>query len=118
MADDVLLLDRLGLDESYVIGASMGGMIGQILAARHPQKVKKLGLMFTSNNQPLLPPPFPKQLFSLIGRPESTDEELYHSLKVFRSLARLIITIQSSQFRLLANYIAEVITLRVYFNSF
>ena len=34
MADDVaLLLDRLGLDESYVIGASMGGMIGQILAA-------------------------------------------------------------------------------------
>lgn len=41
MADDVaLLLDRLGLDESYVIGASMGGMIGQILAARHPQKVK------------------------------------------------------------------------------
>lgn len=87
MADDVaLLLDRLGLDESYVIGASMGGMIGQILAARHPQKVKKLGLMFTSNNQPLLPPPFPKQLFSLIGRPESTDEEgiVSHSLKVFK----------------------------------
>jgi pimeloyl-ACP methyl ester carboxylesterase len=61
-------------------------MIGQILAARHPQKVKKLGLMFTSNNQPLLPPPFPKQLFSLIGRPESTDEEgiVSHSLKVFK----------------------------------
>jgi pimeloyl-ACP methyl ester carboxylesterase len=41
MADDVALLDRLGLDESYVIGASMGGMIGQILAARHPQKSQK-----------------------------------------------------------------------------
>ncbi len=42
MADDVaLLLDRLGLDESYVIGASMGGMIGQILAARHPQEGQK-----------------------------------------------------------------------------
>lgn len=33
-------------------------MIAQILAARYPDKVEKLGLMFTSNNQPLLPPPF------------------------------------------------------------
>ena len=33
----------------------MGGMIAQILAARYPDKVEKLGLMFTSNNQPLLP---------------------------------------------------------------
>ena len=71
MADDVaLLLERMGLEKTYVIGASMGGMIAQILAARYPDKVEKLGLMFTSNNQPLLPPPFPKQLFSLIGKPD------------------------------------------------
>lgn len=59
MADDVaLLLERMGLEKTYIIGASMGGMIAQILAARYPDKVEKLGLMFTSNNQPLLPPPF------------------------------------------------------------
>ncbi|SPL70438.1 esterase EstB [Acinetobacter stercoris] len=89
MADDVaLLIDQLGLKKTYVIGASMGGMISQILAAKYPEKIEKLALMFTSNNQPLLPPPFPKQLFSLIGKPESRDEQgiINHSLKVFKNI--------------------------------
>jgi pimeloyl-ACP methyl ester carboxylesterase len=87
MADDAaLLIERMGLEQVDVIGASMGGMIAQILSARYPDKVKKLGLLFTSNNQPLLPPPFPKQLFSLIGKPESSDEDgiINHSLKIFK----------------------------------
>ena len=87
MADDVaLMLDKLNIAHTHVIGASMGGMIAQILAAKYPDKVSKLGLLFTSNNQPLLPPPFPKQLFSLIGRPASNDEDgiIDHSLKVFK----------------------------------
>jgi pimeloyl-ACP methyl ester carboxylesterase len=86
MADDVaLLIDRLGIDKANIIGASMGGMIAQILAAKYPDKIDKVGLLFTSNNQPFLPPPFPKQLFSLIGKPESRDEDgiINHSLKVF-----------------------------------
>ena len=86
MADDVhLLIEKMGLGQVYVLGASMGGMIAQILAARYPDKVKKMGLLFTSNNQPLLPPPFPKQLFSLIDKPASTDEDgiVDHSLKLF-----------------------------------
>ena len=86
MADDVaLLIDHLGLEQVNVIGASMGGMIAQILAAKYPNKINKIGLLFTSNNQPFLPPPFPKQLFSLIGKPASRDEDgiINHSLKVF-----------------------------------
>ena len=89
MADDVaLLIDRLGLDKAHIIGASMGGMIAQIVAAKYPEKIDKLGLLFTSNNQPFLPPPFPKQLFSLIGKPASNDEEgiVKHSLKVFNTI--------------------------------
>lgn len=89
MADDVaLLIDRLGLTKTHIIGASMGGMIAQILAAKYPEKIDKVGLLFTSNNQTFLPPPFPKQLFSLIGRPASNDEEgiVKHSLKVFNTI--------------------------------
>ena len=89
MADDAaLLIERLGLEKINIIGASMGGMIAQILAAKYPEKIEKIGLLFTSNNQPLLPPPFPKQLFSLIGKPESHDEEgiINHSLKVFKTI--------------------------------
>lgn len=87
MAEDVsLLIEKMQLEQVYVLGASMGGMIAQILAARYPDKVKKLGLLFTSNNQPMLPPPFPKQLFSLIDKPASTDEDgiVDHSLKLFK----------------------------------
>ena len=89
MADDVaLLIDRLALEKVHVIGASMGGMIAQILAAKYPDKIDKLALLFTSNNQAFLPPPFPKQLFSLIGKPASNDEDgiVNHSLKVFHTI--------------------------------
>ncbi|WP_122899259.1 alpha/beta hydrolase [Acinetobacter sp. B51(2017)] len=89
MADDVaLLIDKMQLGQVYVLGASMGGMIAQILAARYPEQVKALGLLFTSNNQPLLPPPFPKQLFSLIGRPKSNAEDdiIDHNLQIFKMI--------------------------------
>lgn len=89
MAEDVShLIDQLGLERVHVLGASMGGMIAQILAAKHPHKVQKLGLLFTSNNRALLPPPFPKQLMSLIGRPASNDEEgiVQHIVKLYQTI--------------------------------
>lgn len=82
------ILDALGIAKAHVIGASMGGMIGQILAARHPEKVESLGLLFTSNNRAFLPPPFPRQFTALTGRPASQKEEdlLKHSLRLFEAI--------------------------------
>ena len=70
MADDAAaLLDHLGIDRAHIVGASMGGMIAQIFAARYPQRTAGLGILISSNNAALLPPPAPRALLALIKGP-------------------------------------------------
>src|SRR3954451_12943200 len=70
MADDAAaLLDHLGIDRAHIVGASMGGMIAQIFAARFAERTKTLGIIFSSNNQAFLPPPGYQQLRALLQRP-------------------------------------------------
>ncbi|MGP4713558.1 alpha/beta fold hydrolase [Psychrobacter sp. DM8] len=75
MAEDTArLIKALHLGSTHLIGASMGGMISQIVAARYPSLVDKVALMFTTTNRAFLRPPKPKQLYTLINRPESHSE--------------------------------------------
>ncbi len=46
--DAILVLDRLGIDSVHVIGASMGGVLSQIIAVRYPERVRSLTLACTA----------------------------------------------------------------------
>ena len=49
MADDAIaVLDAEGVDRAHVVGASMGGAIGQVIAVSHPQRVRSLTLACTA----------------------------------------------------------------------
>ena len=71
MADDAAaLLDHLGIEQAHIVGASMGGMIAQVFAARFAERTKTLAIIFSSNNQRALPPPGPRQLLALLKGPD------------------------------------------------
>ena len=76
MADDAAaLLDHLQIDKAHIVGASMGGMIAQVFAARFKHRTTTLAVIFSSNNQPLLPPPGPAQLKAILQKPKGSSRE-------------------------------------------
>ena len=76
MADDAAaLLDHLRIEQAHIVGGSMGGMIAQIFAARYQHRTKTLAVIFSSNNQPMLPPPGARQLRAVTTRPKDTSRD-------------------------------------------
>ena len=79
-ADTIGLLDALGIAKAHVVGASMGGMIAQILAIEHPERVKSLTSIMSSP-APLLPRP--RVLRALLRPPPRDEERAIRRMKEF-----------------------------------
>ena len=89
MADDVAaVLDDAGVDRAYVVGLSLGGMVAQHLALRHPRKVAGLVLLATTAGFPHILPPNPVALLNFISLPMSGR---LHKDPIDRPFARLLL---------------------------
>lgn len=89
MADDAAgLLDHLGLDAAHVAGVSLGGMIGQCLALRYPQRVRSLTSIMSSTGERDLPPAHPDAAAILLTpAPRDRDGYVEHMVGIARILA-------------------------------
>lgn len=75
MADDAAaLIAALGLGRAVVAGASMGGMIAQEVAIRHPDQVCGLVSIMSTSSRPGLPGGDPDAWRTLNSRPENPDD--------------------------------------------
>lgn len=58
MAADVIgLMDSLGIDQAHILGISLGGMIGQVLAAKYPGRLISFMSVMSTSGRPGLPGP-------------------------------------------------------------
>ena len=85
MADDTArLFDALGLDRVHLVGASMGGMIAQEVALRHPERLLTLTSVF-STPAPAIGAPTPEAMAALFMPPPTTEDEAgARSVAVYR----------------------------------
>lgn len=74
-ADGIGLLDHLGIAKAHIVGASMGGMISQHIAARYPERTLSLTSIMSTTGNPRLPRAQKEAMTVLANRPMSGDPE-------------------------------------------
>jgi len=88
MADDAIgLLDALGIEKAHICGASVGGMIAQVISYRHPERVLTLTSIMSSTGNPALPQIKPEVLAE-VYKPVPNEREAYieHYVNMWRKL--------------------------------
>jgi pimeloyl-ACP methyl ester carboxylesterase len=88
LADDAVgLLDELGIEAAHVVGASMGGMIAQAIAARHPDRVLTLTSIMSTTGDRRVGRARRRMLPILLSRPRpGRDRNVARAVRIFRAI--------------------------------
>ena len=89
MADDAVgLLDALDIRKAHICGASMGGMIAQTIAIRHPSHILSLISIYCTTGSRDLPPPKP-EMMERLRAPAPPEREAYikYMVDLFKAMA-------------------------------
>ncbi|HEY5024909.1 MAG TPA: alpha/beta hydrolase [Acidimicrobiales bacterium] len=85
MADDTAaLLDVLHIEDGHIVGTSMGGMIAQTLAIRHPRRVRSLCSIMSTTGADDVGRPTPEALAVVMQRP-AADRDTYVTTELANS---------------------------------
>jgi pimeloyl-ACP methyl ester carboxylesterase len=91
MADDAAgLLDTLGIGKAHIVGASLGGMVAQLVASEHPDKTKSLTSIMSNTGNPHSQRATPEAMAVLSNRPPSPLEDEEGFLAASVTSARVI----------------------------
>lgn len=89
-ADAASLLAALEIDRAHIVGASMGGMIAQLVAADHRERTLSLTSIMSTTGNPELPPAKPEAMAVISERGPDPREDLEgflaHSVKGARTI--------------------------------
>jgi pimeloyl-ACP methyl ester carboxylesterase len=87
MADDIVgVLDALGIARAHMLGASMGGMIAQTFALRHPERLASLvSVMSSPGDRRFAVRAEPRAMKALLGPlPRNREETVARMLNIYR----------------------------------
>ena len=75
-ADAVAVLDAIGVERAHVMGLSMGGMIVQMMATEHPDRLLSMTSVMSNTGEPEYGRSTP-EAYALLTAPPATDRESY-----------------------------------------
>lgn len=109
--DVVALLNHLGIARAHVVGASMGGMIAQILAATEPARVSSLGLIMATTGKRIFTTPPSWRLIRLAfdapSQDASPEDRLAFEVRHLATINGQLVAPSDAELRLRVRHLAE-----------
>jgi pimeloyl-ACP methyl ester carboxylesterase len=103
MARDAIgLLDALRIGKAHIVGASMGGMIAQIIAADHESRVRSLVSIMSTSGDPNLPLGKPEAMAVLTVPPPPAEDRaanIEHGLRCQRAIGSPVLPASDAELR-------------------